>query len=189
VFDWLFEGRPTVYLVLATAAVILLALWWKARKRKYLIAVGVVAALAGVYYLLDASVESDREQIVRKVREMAAGVKAGDADKVFANVSDQFRRPSGTNKQQFRERAKPFLTPGRFTDVAVWEFQHKEEPSRAERKAVVAFMVKIRGGGTGAEDVPYRCTATFVLDTDDQWRLQSFTLLNPLGTDEMPLPF
>ena len=35
-FDWLFEGRLTIYALLALAAGVLLALWWRDRKNGYL---------------------------------------------------------------------------------------------------------------------------------------------------------
>ncbi|HMC64028.1 MAG TPA: hypothetical protein VKI65_03745, partial [Gemmataceae bacterium] len=116
-FDWLFEGLSAVYLLLATAAVILLVVWWRTRRRKYAVVIGVIAALAGAYYLLDIAVETDREQIQRKVQELAAGVHEHRLERTFAQVSDSFRR-RGRTKEAFRQAADQVI--GRVREVRVW---------------------------------------------------------------------
>ena len=46
------------------------ALWWQSRKRGYAVAAIAVGVSILGYFLLDRLVESDREQMIRKVREM-----------------------------------------------------------------------------------------------------------------------
>src|SRR5262249_29825533 len=55
-FDDLFEYRVTIYVILAVAAVIFVALWFRDRRRGWLYGLGVVALLAGVFFLLDLSI-------------------------------------------------------------------------------------------------------------------------------------
>src|SRR5207237_1141367 len=98
---WLVEGDSFVYFLLACAVAALGAAWRRTRKRRYAVAAGVAASLIVGYFFLDRFVESDGEQMVRKVREVAAAISANDLDAAFQHVSDTFDR-GGVNKQQFR---------------------------------------------------------------------------------------
>src|SRR5690348_14070031 len=89
-FEWLVEGRLPVYLLLLTAAIVLLAAWWQTRHRLWLRALVVVAGLVGLYALLDVLIETPYEQMVRKVNEMAAVAQTRDAASLRANLADNF---------------------------------------------------------------------------------------------------
>ena len=106
VFDWLFEGHLSAYFLLAATAALFIVLGIRTRKRRwYAVAAGVVA-LAGLYCLLDFAVETDREQIQRKVRAMAADLKApAHLDAVMENVSDRFHCPFADSKKALREKS------------------------------------------------------------------------------------
>ena len=88
--DYFCEGRSSVYVVLALAGLGLLVLWWQTRKRGFLLALAAVALLAGLHFLLDRFVETDHEQVTRKLQEMAAGVKNRNVDAILTHVSDRF---------------------------------------------------------------------------------------------------
>ena len=62
-FDWLFEGRVSVYVLLGVAAALLLYAGRARRQKSLLLAGGIVACLIGLYYLLDRFVEQ-RFQLV-----------------------------------------------------------------------------------------------------------------------------
>src|SRR5262249_20430351 len=128
-FDWLFEGRTPLYVVLATLAAFLLVVWWQTRKRWWLLGVTVAAGLIGLYALLDQMVETDREQIVRKFHEMAAAVNARDLDALFVNISDQFRSPNGRTKGDLRDFITNYLRPQIVEKVKVWDIVCVERPS------------------------------------------------------------
>jgi hypothetical protein len=190
VFDWLFEGRPAVYVVLAAAAVVLFVAWWQTRKRYWFYGTVAFLALVGLYFLLDRLVETDREQIVRKVEEMSAGVRDRNVDRIFANVSEQFRL-NNSDRAAFRQFAERAIRAGDVTDVTVWEFQVPEDFRTKVRRtgttgpqeldaARVSFMVKPQGPRLGAPF--FRCDATFVREADGQWRLFAFQLFQP-GVD------
>src|SRR5215831_8283846 len=72
--SWIFEGPWQLYVVLGAAAVFFLALWWRTRRRKWLACVGGVAFLAGLFWLLDHLVVTDREQIIASIQTMADSV-------------------------------------------------------------------------------------------------------------------
>ena len=189
-FDWLFEGRPAVYVVLAAATVVLFVAWWQRRKRYWLYGAAAFLALVGLYFLLDRLVETDREQIVRKIEEMSAGVRERNVDHVFAHVSEQFRL-NNSNRAAFRAFAEQAIRTGQVTEVEAWAPEFPEDFRTKVRRtgttgpqeldaARVTFMVKPHGPNLGTPF--FRCDATFVRDPDGQWRLFAFQLFQP-GVD------
>jgi hypothetical protein len=190
VFDWLFEGKVAVYLFLAAVAVSLVYLWTQTRKRYFLYGVGVTVLLAGLYFLLDKAVETDREQIVHKTEAMAAAVKAKDIRALFEHVSDQFRSPAGKDKQQSQISAQKLISSGEVTEVTVWGFHFDDDGSRERRSRVVAFQVKAEGSLMGVtRGVPFTCEATFDFDAQHGWRLKGFKLFKFGTNEEIPVPF
>jgi hypothetical protein len=179
VFDWLFEGRLAVYLFLAVVAVILLGLWWRDRRRGWLFGVAAVGVLIGIYFLLDRLVETRSEQISRKLQEMAAGVKAGDTERIFLHVSDRFTF-AGLNKAAFQAAVDRILQARRVTDLAIFDFQPLDERGR------VFFRAKPIGDEQGL-NIAYIVRAQFVRDPDGQWRLQSFEVFNPVVNTNTPM--
>jgi hypothetical protein len=182
-FDWLFEGRTSIYVVLAALAVFLLLVWWQTRKRWLLVGVAVTAGLIGLYALLDKVVETDREQIVRKVHEMVVAFNARDVEALFANISDNFRSRQGRDKQQFRAEVETYLRRGIVENVRVWDIVCDGTPSRAEPPARVFFSAKAESGRELLAD----CEATFDFDPQHGWRLQGFRMLVPQSTEEWPI--
>jgi hypothetical protein len=194
VFDWLFEGRPAVYVVLASAAVVLLAAWWQTRKRYCLLAVLGVAGLAGLYYLADRLVETDREQVRRKVEEMAGAVQTRKPQQIFRHISDDFRL-GGLDKAAFQSFVAANIT--RINKLVVWDFEFPENAvsdytakgrggPRPTKVMAVEFSVKPVGGIAG-DAAFYLCRARFIRDPDGQWRLLDFTLSNPAVNTNQPI--
>ncbi|MGH7225598.1 MAG: hypothetical protein ACRELF_20465, partial [Gemmataceae bacterium] len=168
-FDWLFEGRTSVYVVLAALTVFLLLVWWQTRKRWCLVAVVVAVAMIGLYAQLNKTVETDREQIVRKVQEMAAAMNARDLDRLFENISDNFRSPEGRDKQQLRDTIANYLQTGMVRNVRVWDIVCEDTPSREHPPARVSFSAKADSGRELLAD----CEATFDFEAEHGWRLRS----------------
>jgi hypothetical protein len=186
VFDWLFEGHPRVYLILAGLAVVLVALWVRDRKGRWLVGAGVVFLLAGLYFLLDRLVETAPEQIQRKLQEMATGVKARDTGRIFNHISPQFRR--GTlDRDKFRSRVDQVMRDQRVKSIEVWDFRFPTGGPRDGSKPVrVVFQVKAFGANP-REEMLVRCEADFVRDPDGQWRLQTFQVFQPFVDSTQPL--
>jgi hypothetical protein len=178
-FDWLFEGRTSVYAVFAALVVFLLVVWWQTRKRWLLLGVAVAAGLIGLYALLDKAVETDREQIIRKVQEMAAAVNARNLDALFENISDNFRSRLGRDKQQFREEVASYLSRGAVENVRVWDISFVERPSREQPSARLFFSAV-----DSLHSLPTDCEATFDFDSRHGWRLQSLRLFKLQTTEE-----
>lgn len=178
--SWFVDNLGTITLVLGLLVFGLAVLWYMNQERRWLIALGVGIFLfvgsLGLYYLGDRWLpDTDRRQIERALEEMAAGVGAHDVNRIFANISDEFRI-GGTGKQEFRKRVEQALGTGEVVSLTVWDIDPKEI-ARAQRKATVLFRVKGNGGGTRGEW--FRCRARFVLDPDGRWRLQTFDLFQP----------
>lgn len=178
-FDWLFEGRLTVYLVLAIAASALVALWIRDRRKIWLGGAAFLAILAGLYLLLDRVVETRHEQIERKLQHMAAGVRTRNVDAIFNHISDRFRF-QGMNKSTFRAYVERAMKNRGVDDLIIWNVQ------RVEENGQVAFNAKPRGSLTGT-DVPYLVRARFVQDSPGEWRLESFQIYNPYVNTTQPL--
>lgn len=187
-FDWLFEGHLSVYFLLIAAAVLFTVVGARTRKRRwYAIAAGAVA-LAGLYCLLDFAVETDREQIQRKVREMAAGFTApAHLDAVFENVSDQFHCPFADSKKALRDKARDQLSTWRITEVRITDL-HCGEISRDKKTAVAEFRAKVIGSFGTLEAAPVFCKATFDYTTTHGWRMRELEVHGegPLQGLEIP---
>jgi len=180
VFDWLFEGRTSVYAVLAAFAVFLLLAWWRMRKRWLLAGVVLTAALIGLYALLDRMVETDREQIVRKLNEMTAAINAHNLDAAFVHISDRFRSPGGKTKRELRDAAQMFLDRRVVERVQVWDILIDGSPSREQGEVHVFFSAKSHNGQEFLTD----CDAVFEFHSQHGWQLRSFRLLKPQTNEE-----
>jgi hypothetical protein len=182
--SWLVEGEPIVYAVLGCVLVGFGLAWWRTRKRRYAVAAGVVAALMAGYFLLDRFVESDGEQMVRKVNEIATAISAHDLDAAFGNVSDGFDRPP-RNKASFRKFCDDTLRAGNVTEVRVWDLA-PVDVSRPQRTGAVEFHFKVRGRW-GESPPNYFGKVAFVLDGDGQWRVKTFDVYDSLNQSRTPL--
>ena len=173
---WLIEGDPVVYLILACVALACFALWWRTRKRRYAIA-GVVAVLLGVvFFLLDRSFESDREQIERKTQEVAAAVQRHDVAGAFRHISEEFHY-GATDKKGLRAFAEQGVAQRNVTEMTVWGFE-PGAVDRAARTAGMNFLFKVRGNWSAGGEF-FRCESIWKLDPDGQWRLFTFKIFNP----------
>jgi hypothetical protein len=175
-----------VSLLLAVTALGLGVAWWNTKKEKYGIGAGIAAALIPCLWFLGplAGIETDEGQIEHKVQEMAAGVKAHDLDRVFAQISADFHY-NALDKNTFRQRVEQAIRNRDVRDIAIWDFT-VENISRNDRTAVVSFNVKPQGNWSEGREY-YLCKAWFVLDPDNQWRLARFQIANPFVETNQPL--
>ncbi len=190
-FDWLFEGRASVYVSLAAVAIVLLLAWQQTRKRLCLVGFGAALGLMGLYYLLDRLVEAPREQVVRKLQEMAAAVRARDVNAISNHISERFTW-RGMNRAQFRALLEGLLQGRQVDEVEVWDIHFPDEsraptslagPQDPPETILVSFWGKARGGqGIPNTGNPYE--ARFVRDPDGQWRMLHFEVFNPVLSNQ-----
>jgi hypothetical protein len=212
-FSSLVDNPSPAYLILGVIAIVFALGWWMSmrapshygqdlgmvealkrgrlqRHQVYALGLAVVAALLLVVWLISATVVTDSKRIQRAVEEMAAGVHEKNFDKVFAHISDRFN-VGHTTKRGLRTLVESYVRRGEISDVVVWGFE-PASVSREKREATIEFMVKLKGGLLADENIPGRVLATFVLDPDGEWRLQSFQVFqpqtDPRSHQSIPLP-
>ncbi len=180
-FNWLFEGRISVYILLASLALVLLAVWWRMRQRRWLIAAGVVVALAGVYWLLDRLVvteaKADRAEIRRRLEEMAAAVSRHDVSVIERNLSDRFHSPKGLDKKTILQAIPPGVQG---ITVKLSDIEFPSPPSRAEGTTQVNFRAETR-------DLLVRVEAVFDWEAEQGWRLREMRLFHLPG--QVPIDY
>jgi hypothetical protein len=187
-FDWLFEGHLSVYVLLAAAAVLLIVLGARTRDRRWYATVAGVVALAGLYRLLDFAVETDREQIQRKVKALAAGLKApANLDAVLENVSDQFHCPFADSKTALREKAREQINTWNITEVRISDLRCGEI-SRERNRAVAEFRAKVIGTFGTLEAAPVFCTATFDYQPPQGWQMRELEVRGEGPLQGIPVP-
>jgi hypothetical protein len=180
--EWLVDHAVAVYVVLGLIALGLLVALWLTRKRPYALGLVVVLAAAALFALLTLFVPTDQTRIIGAIKDMEAGVRAHSAERIFANISDQFRL-GGLDKTRFRQWVDQHvnqvdtITPSDFDKLHV---------DRVARRATLEFNVKPKGPLTG-DTAFYLIRATFVLDPDDRWRLKTFEAFNPFVDSDRPM--
>jgi hypothetical protein len=182
------DDPSVIYLVLGVAALVLAAAWWSRRDRRFLIGIGVVAALFLILFLVSSLVDTDAKRIQRALTAMAEGVNARNADQIFAHISDRFRLGS-RGKQEFRPIVERYLKSGEVTRMKYWDF---EPHALARDTATILFKVKGEGSANFGYEF-FNCRAVFVRDPDGRWRLQTFWLYapqtDPTSEESLTLPF
>ncbi|MFO0807070.1 MAG: hypothetical protein U0746_00440 [Gemmataceae bacterium] len=182
--DWLTESNPTLYFLLAVAALAFVAAWNRSRQRKFAVGATISLALLAGAYLCHQLVESDREQMERKIHEIAHAVHDRQMDQAFRHVSDSFER-KGKDRSTFLSFAKQMQSSGRVDDFVVWAF----EPgpiSRESKRGDLGFMFKVHGNF--GEMPPLFAKCTFVLDKDGEWRIQNFDVYQTMVDSRQPFP-
>jgi hypothetical protein len=200
VLDWLYEGRQSVYLLLAALAVLVTALWarsgfvlikektYKTRygappRRKLAqlpVLLALLALLAAGYFLLDRLVETRREQIERKLQVMAAAVRTRNVDAIMEHISEQFRFQN-MDRSAFRGMVDGAVRNGAVNDLVVWNVQFPDDSGR------VTFMAKPKGSRV-QDNAGFLVRAEFVQDADGQWRLRTFQVFFPSGGEPVTVP-
>jgi hypothetical protein len=209
--NWLHDNLTVLTMLLGTAALVLLVLWWQTRQRKRaelaierptqasrilqwrnrerkiaFLAVAVVVLLAAIW-LITLFHETESRKIKEAIDEMRAGVQARDVERIFQHVSKDFRYHAH-DRETFKGLSREILRRRDVEDVLIWDFE-PEKISREDRTATVVFKAKPKGNWAGSEAF-YLCRAEFVLDPDGKWRLKGFKVFNPFvnTNEEISIP-
>jgi hypothetical protein len=149
-------------------------------------AAGVFAGLAVVYFLVDLLVETSREQVRRKLTEMAAAVSHRDVDRIMSHVSDEFHAYD-MDKAQFRQYLEGLLRQNLLEEVVVWNFA--DEANYSGERVKVTLLTRAKGSKIpDFSGIPI--DVEFIHERDRRWRLSRFTVYNPdtgKTLSEMPL--
>jgi hypothetical protein len=188
--SWIVDDPSIVLIMLGIVVLICAVGWWNTRQRGYAIAVATTAALIALVWALSTWIDTDSKRIQRTIGAMAADFEAHRVDQLFSHVASAFA-VAGLDKQAFRQYGEGILRRHEIHGVQIWDYEAKNI-SRQDKKATVTFRARARGLEEH-EGLPfYNCLATFVLEPDGQWRMQSFQVflptVDPLRGDPLPLP-
>jgi hypothetical protein len=178
--DWIFEGPTTLYILLLVAVAVFAALWVRDRKAFWLALLGIPATLALLLLVLDWAVETQREQIGRKLHEMAQAVDRRDAETIHGHMAATFRL-AGRDRAAFKRFAERVFREGWVTSIVLWDIRTKPQGTKAE----ATLNAKLRGTRvTGSEF--FRVKTQWTRE-GDQWRLAGFTVHNPYVDTDKPI--
>lgn len=184
----LFTENPTpLYLVLGAAAVVVVALFVTSRRVLYLGILAGLVVLAGLVFLIDVLVETDREAVQRKTHLLADCAARGDLAGLELLFSKDFRT-EGVGLKAWMERARAFVPPGQRRTVDVWNL---DLPKNLNPKAITV-RCNARGAGQFGPltvDPPYigGLDLVFGKDADGEWRITQLRVTNMQG-DPIPIP-
>jgi hypothetical protein len=197
---WLAEPSRSIYILLLVIAILpLLAAFFlpapaakrdpkqkKPSTKAILLAISALALLLlAALAICDRAIESDREQIERKLREMSDGVRERNLRKTFEHVSESFKAGMAgkSNLMQIGEQAQQ---AGRVEEIPIWDIK-VDDVGKEDTKAKAEFRIKVKGSALAENQFLVR--AFFVRDPDGQWRLQTFEVYSPTGfADRIPVP-
>ncbi|MEZ6139226.1 MAG: hypothetical protein R3B84_01525 [Zavarzinella sp.] len=175
--DFIIDPAPMVYIILVAFTVILAALAFRRQTRRDLIFFGFAAGILLTWFLLDRAYESGREQVNRKISEMAEASQSNDYKKVFDNISPTFKYKA-LNKDglfQLSQRGKQFLTDG----VELWGMNRQSFKQINPTTIEMGFNAQ----GKGMPQSLRYCVGVFQKEADNEWRMTSFRLYNPVQKD------
>ena len=181
--NWLAENAALIYMLLGVATVVLGFAWWQTKRGWFAVGSGVLVLLIILVWLFRTFYPSDAELMMAKIEEMAAAVKTGNLDRMFAPVSNDFRF-RGLDKAEFRSFAEQTMRSHDVTEVRVWGFQ--SEGAAKNRTGKISFQFKPKGNWADSTSF-YLCEAEFALENDGQWRLRSCEVFNPFVQQHAPL--
>jgi len=197
---WLAEPSRPIYILLLVIAILpLLAVFFlpapaakrdpkqkKPSTKAILLAISALALLLlAALAICDRAIESDREQIERKLHEMSDGVRERNLRKTFEHVSDSFKygMAGKSSLMQIGEQAQQ---TGRVEEIPIWDIK-VDDVGKEDTNAKAEFRIKVKGSALAENQFLVR--AFFVRDPDGQWRLQTFEVYSPTGfADRIQVP-
>jgi hypothetical protein len=176
---WLSEGSLLAYFLCAALGLVCLVSFWTTRKGKLLIGVAVAVLLVLGLFLIDFSIETDREQVERKVQEFASAVERGDIDTLGDHIDPAFKSGDFLSRERLLSDARKYLQAGEKRRVSLGppdlKFQSKDR--------VIAITDYTAHGIFAGQDIPPqmgKLELTYV-KKDGQWRIESMELLTLQG--------
>jgi hypothetical protein len=180
VFDWLFEGRLSVYIFLFLIVCVLLVLWWQRRDRRLLKGVVAVGFVTLLYFVLDRVAETPQEKVEATIKDMADAVGKNDLDRLFGHIANNFNY-RGKDKKAFRERVQAVLKEYSIKNVRLKEIRFLKMDLDAGRMTVRISATAETNQEWG---LAMPCEGDFVREGDGQWRMKAIRFYHPVLTDD-----
>ena len=165
--------RP-MYILFGAMVVILGALALRRQKKSDIITFVVAAVLLLVLYIIDRSVESPREQVVRKIDEMKSASQSKKYDDLFKHVSDSFNY-KGLDKKALRDKAH--LAEQYFDGIEAWDYGRNDFKIVDDTTVQQGFLVQPKNSNNPA--LQRYVVATFKKE-GEEWRLKTFAIYDPI---------
>lgn len=169
------------YVILSVVALISVAAFFVTKRVIYLGGVLLLLLLGFGFWLVDYAVETDREQVERKTKELAKAVEQGDLVKLDALISSKFYDTNFTSKKALLDQARPILQPNQERKAQLWQFDTKAGSSG---KSMILTGNASASGQYGAFNVQGffgKVELTYLKDEDGQWRLSKFFVTDSQG--------
>lgn len=182
--SFLSDPTPTIYVLFGAIALILGIVALRRQKKWDLIRFAIGLLLVVGLFLCDKFFESPRESVVRKIQEMGVASRSKKYDELFKHVSESFKHKS-LDKKGLRDRAKAAETMG-FSGISEFDLSRSNFKQIDDNTIEQSFRVKPEGFGT---EIQGYVIATFKKEANDEWRLTTFSLRNPINiNEEMAIP-
>lgn len=183
---WLAENPVGAYFVCAALGLAFGAGLLTTRRPKYLAGVAVALLLALGVFVIDMAIETDREQIERKLTELASAAQKGDISRLSDFFDPGFRSDQFGTRDRLLKEAEKYLRPGEQRSISIWapeiQFQGKQR--------LTCICQYSASGLFGGKELPPRLgklELVYVKGGDGQWRIEAFHLLTMQG-ERRPIP-
>lgn len=180
---FLTEDPTWVYVLLLVGLGVAVIFFLRSQRVIHLAAIPILLLLAALVWLIDYAIETDREQVERKVQELADAVDAADYAKLEGLISDRFYTPLFTSKRNLIEQAKRYLEPGAKRQTSIWQVETRWGTSG--KTIILDGNVAASGqyGNYNVEGWFGRIEFTFMQDADGQWRIAKFVVTDSQGSE------
>jgi hypothetical protein len=188
-----FLSDPTqgFYLALIAFAVITGAIAAKRQDKKSCIPFGVTLLLLLAVYLCDKSVESPREEAVRRATAMANAANDRNPDAFAEHIAETFEYTGEQNtvkktRSEIRGSSLWSLLRQYNARVSAWGFDRADVNVIDESAVEIGFMAK---GEAEGKPVMFYLRATFKKQADGQMRLTALKSFHPANhTERVSIP-
>jgi hypothetical protein len=173
------DPSSSLYIILGTIVVVLGALWFRNRTRSSLIQFAIGAGLLALVFLIDSSVESPREEAVRRIQEMAAATRNRNLDNLLRHVHDSFRSKSwdraglGNAVRRAQERSE-------WAGAEAWSFERDAFRQIDDNTIEIGFL----GQASGFPQTLHWCVAVFKEQSNGSWLLTGLRFYDPLQREK-----
>jgi hypothetical protein len=179
---FLADPPQAVVLMLAAALMVVGGVWFNRRTRRSLLAFVGLLGVTALLLLVDALVESPREEAVRRVQEMAKAADEKNSEAFVSHLAEsvEYRGASATlTLSRESIRRAPFWNLLRHNNghVATWDFSRSDVVQVDVNTVEIGFMAK---GEAAGKPFPLYFRATFARQPDGQMKITSFASFDPV---------
>ena len=176
---FLTDPAPAFYLILLAFAVVTGAIAARYQDRPSLIRFGIALAILALIYGIDKSIESPREEAVRRVNEMAQAADAKSPDKFIEHLADTLEYRGGqqtvtVKKDEVRNSSFWAMLRQNDVHVAVWDFSRDDVKQIDANTIEIGFSAKGEVSSQQQGMFPLYMKATFKKQPEGNWKLTAF---------------